>query len=162
MSKKPDQPGNAADPHGSTSVHAQRTAKRPKPLFKLDVPNELSLASESRRAPGGADPYNVANSKPQPVVEPTRTRSLDDLRRLSEAIKTTPQWMRPQKTTTSAMYRRLEELRVELQRALKEVQAFREGGAGSDNRHVIELMGKLRDATFHLEGAVKCLTALEG
>jgi hypothetical protein len=44
-----------------------------------------------------------------------------------------------------------------LERVLAEIQGIREGASSSADRHLVELMGQLRDVTFHLEGAVNGL-----
>jgi hypothetical protein len=153
MSKRPD--GSA------TGRHAQLNPKRAKSLYRADTSRDLELAADPQRGADGADPYNLINEKTQ-ITDAARRRSLDDMRRLSEAIKSTPKWTRPQKTTTSALYRRLSELRSDLEHALAEIQGIREGAAGAANPHLIELLGQLRDVTFHLEGAITSLRSAGG
>jgi hypothetical protein len=45
----------------------------------------------------GTDPYNHTTPAQQPPSEKSRRRSLDDMRQLSEKIKKSPNWGRPQK-----------------------------------------------------------------
>lgn len=141
--------------------HAALKEKRSKPLCKVDAPHDLALATEPQRAVEGADPYNLVSEKTQ-ITDQVRRRSLDDMRRLSEAIKNTPQWAPPQKTTRSALYRELSELRTALERALAEIKAIREGAADTANDHVVELAGELRNVAYHLEGALISLRAASG
>ena len=150
MTKKPGE---------ATGRHAQ--LKRGKPLYKVEAPKDLALAPDPQRAVAGADPYNLLKEKPE-ITDQARPRSLDDMRRLSHSIKSTPQWTRPQKTTTSALYRRLAELRGDLERVLAEIEAIREGAAGTGNRHVVELVGELRSAAYQLEGAIASLSKASG
>ena len=145
----------------ATGRHAQLNPKRGKSLYRADTSRDLGLAADPQPGADGADPCNLINEKTQ-ISDAARRRSLDDMRRLSEAIKRTPHWTRPQRATTSALYRRLSGLRGDLERALAEIQGIREGAAGAANRHVIELLGQLRDVTFHLEGAITSLRTAGG
>jgi len=157
MVKRSPQSGDSAgEPHGRPT---QLDPQRPKSFYKLNAPNELALAADPQRGAAGSDPYNLVRGTSQLAAEPRQPRSLDDMRRLSDAIRTAPNWTRPRSTTSSALYRRLGELRGELERTLAEVQGLREGASASAaaNRHLVELMGQLRDAVYHLEGAVVCL-----
>lgn len=131
------------------------------PLSEVDAPNKLALAPDSQRAVEGADPYNRVNEKTE-ITDQVRRRSLDDMRRLSEAIKSTAQWTRPQKTTNSTLCRQLSDLRTTLERVLAEIKGIREGASDSASRHVVEVTAQLESTVFHLECAIISLRAAGG
>jgi hypothetical protein len=149
MSKRSHQRG---DPSGEWRRHegggAPGRPEHPDPA----ATDELAPGEIPARGPG-SDPYNQ-DDKPEEGPESPR-RSLDDMRRLSEAIKTAPTWTAPKKSGTVALVRRLDALRVDLQRILDEINGLRQGGR--DESHARALMVQLRDAAHHLGEAINSL-----
>ncbi len=161
MSKKSQTDGEpSGDPRSTTGQPAQHDAKRAKSYYRVDVPNELAIADELPKKTA-SDPYNLTNKTSQPTADGTRRRSLDDMRRLSDAIRAAPSWTRPQTTASSALYRRLEELRADLERTLSEIRGIQAGVPSSADRHLVEVIGQLRDVAYHLEDAIKRMSLLQ-
>src|SRR5580704_17486543 len=104
MAKKPD---TLKREDHKRSDHPQ--SDRDAVFAKLGVPDGLSVAG--RHDTLAADPYN------QKLEDAPKRRSLDDMRRLSEAIKGTSKWQ-PQ-GETSAFVEQLAALRMELERLLR-------------------------------------------
>ena len=151
MSKRPHPRG---DPSGEWRKGESGAAAGPNPSSEQAEADALALVGTPQPAPG-SDPYNQTDEASPPPSQPLRRRSLDDMRRLSEAIKSAPTWTPPGKPATAALYRRLEALRVELQRSLDEINSLRAGAQGE--HHPRTLLVQLRDAAHHLGEAVKSL-----
>jgi len=158
MTKKSQTGGERPDdPRSTTGSHPQHKPKRTKPYYKLDAPDELAIADEPSQKTT-SDPYNLTDKTSQPTADGTQRRSLDDMRRLSDAIKAAPSWTRPQTTVSSALYRRLGELRLDLERTLAEIRSVQAGVSRSADRQLVELVGHLREVASHLEAAIKRMT----
>ena len=153
MSKRPHPRG---DPSGEWRKGERGTSAAGDPDSGRTDADALALTDAPQPATG-SDPYNQADEPSAPPPDPGQRRSLDDMRRLSEAIKSAPTWTPPGKSATAALYRRVEALRVELQRSLDEINSLRTGAQGG--HHPRTLLVQLRDAAHHLGEAVKSLLA---
>lgn len=154
MSKKP------GESRSDTGRQAALKEKLTDPLYKVDAPNDLSVAAELQQTPiSGADPYNQVVTEKKQMTDEARRRSLDDMRRLSEDIKSAPQWTRPQKTMASAVDLRLSDLCTTLERALAEIEGIHKGAASPVNP---DILARLRSAAYHLESALTSLHAASG
>ena len=153
MNRRPNRRG---DPSGEWRKRELGGASEAAPATAEDAPPSPTPGEERPPAVRGSDPYNQADDA-TPPAEPARRRSLDDMRRLSEAIKTAPNWTRPGKSGSAALYKRLDAMRTELQRTLDEINSLRAGAARDASHHVRELMVQLRDAAHHLGEAINDL-----
>lgn len=119
-------------------------------------PRELAIADDLSKL--AADPYNTAAQ--QTSEEKSKRRSLDDMRRLSETIKSAPS--RTPHKKTSAPHQRLAPLRGQLECALIEVKSiYREAQDCMDQKAAEMLIEQLRDAAEHIECALDELMPLE-
>jgi len=82
------------------------------------------------------------------------------MRRLSEAIKTTPNWTPPKRSSHGAVYKRLALMRGALERTLAELLSVIEGSAQLSDREAVSLVSQLRAAAYHLESSIDYLKPL--
>jgi hypothetical protein len=143
------------DPSGEWRKRERPGAAEPAPPADADASTVAAPGAARSPAARGSDPYN--QDEDAPPAGPARRRSLDDMRRLSEAIKTAPNWTRPGKSGSAALYKRLDAMRAELQRTLDEINSLRAGAARDASHNVRELMVLLRDAAHHLGEAINSL-----
>jgi hypothetical protein len=148
MTKKPD---SLKREHRKRSGDPQ--SDREAVFAKLGLPDGLSVAG--RADTSAADPYN------QKLEDAPKRRSLDDMRRLSEAIKGTNKWQ-PQ-GETSAFAKQLMALRVDLERSLRGAEGLHEEAILSADKQPMQRMAKkLRGAVDHIKGALEDLIPPEG
>jgi hypothetical protein len=127
-----------------------------------NTPGELSLADTQRLVSG--DPYNNKNrvATPKPAaphkpVDPNRRRSLDDMRQLSQDIRSAPTWVSPKRDASQELAQNLAGLRVELERALAQLRILRTMDPDPSDQRAAEMMEQLRDAARHLEQTISAL-----
>jgi hypothetical protein len=105
----------------------------------------------------GSDPYNTTSARPDTGSK----RSLDDMRRLSEDIRTAPTWVAPRRRVASELSLRVASLRVELERVLTELESLAAGTVDASELQAAEQRRQLRDAVRYLEDAIDRLVPLE-
>jgi hypothetical protein len=110
---------------------------------------EISLADTSRAKKLGSDPYNSTSAEVAAAK-----RSLDDMRRLSDEIKTAPTWVPPRRALVSEQTLRLAGLRVELERVLTELERLTAGAIDPSDLQAGEQRRQIRDAARYLEDAI--------
>jgi len=120
---------------------------------------ELSLADEpakpGRGTPG--DPYNRVSSAPPAAAEKNLRRSLDDMRQLSERIKDASTWSAPPKVSAAEFERRLQEVRVKVDRVGAELKALNDAASDPANRQNVEFVVRLSDAMQYLRKVYESL-----
>lgn len=120
-------------------------------LTELEADSILSIAEDARRRAEGSDPYNRAS----PSASKNKNRSLDDMRELSEAIKSAPTWTPPEKTT--ALAQRVAALGAQLELALAELGNLSSGLSDPADCRAGELKQQLVRAANYVEEALDCL-----
>ena len=118
---------------------------------------DLSLSETNRARKLGSDPYNSSSAKPQTASK----RSLDDMRRLSEDIRTAPTWVAPRRNVASELSLCVASLRVDLERALTELERLASGTVDPSDLQAADQRRQLRDAARYLEDAIDRLVPLE-
>jgi hypothetical protein len=123
-------------------------------------PPEADESAGERR--GGSDPYNRTIGAPGPDKE--KRRSLDDMRRLSDYIKSASTWeeQRPERLAAGEqLFLQLAGLRVELERVLTEFDRLDVGDIDPGDLQAVTLRSQLRDAARSVEEAIIHLTPSE-
>lgn len=146
MSKKPDSPAKRADDPTRQWRGAVEASDldREGVLAKIGTPDGLSVDKTGTWA---ADPYN---HKKHEQTDPPKRRSLDDMRRLSNAIKENAKWS--PESQPAGFFERLGALRGDLECALKGVDGlFEEALLQQGMRDLAE---QLRNAMNHIENAL--------
>jgi hypothetical protein len=118
---------------------------------------ELSLTETNRAKKLGSDPYNSSSAKPATASK----RALDDMRRLSEDIRTASTWVAPRRNVASELSLRVASLRVELERVLTELERLASGSVDPSDLQAADQRRQLRDAARYLEDAIDRLVPLE-
>ena len=136
-------------PPGSGAADA---AARSEDVGKRD----LALAETNRVKKLGSDPYNSTSAQ-----RVAAKRSLDDMRRLSEDIRTAPTWAPPPRSPASDLALRVAGLRVELERVLMELERLSAGAVDPADVQGGEQRRQMRDAARHLDDAIDRLVPLE-
>ena len=111
---------------------------------------------------GGSDPYNNTIAAPGPDKE--KRRSLDDMRRLSDYIRSASTWesQRPERLAAGEqLFLQLAGLRVELERVLAEFDRLDVGDINPGDLQAVTLRSQLRDAARSVEEAIIHLTPAE-
>jgi len=112
---------------------------------------------------GGSDPYNSTIGAP-PGPEKEKRRSLDDMRRLSDYIRSASTWesQRPERLAAGEqLFLQLAGLRVELERVLAEFDRLDVGDINPGDLQAVRLRSQLRDAARSVEEAIIHLTPAE-
>jgi hypothetical protein len=117
---------------------------------------DLSLAETNRVKKLGSDPYNSPTAK-----RVAAKRSLDDMRRLSEDIRTAPTWVPPPRDLASDLALRVAGLRVELERVLTELERLTAAAVDPADVQGTDQRRQIRDAVRYLEDAIDRLVPLE-
>jgi hypothetical protein len=148
VSKKPDGPAKGA-PHATDRWGSPLEASaldRDGVIARLGTPADLSIEKTGTWA---ADPYNKKSEQSALA----KRRSLDDMRRLSEAIKAGAQWT-PQ-NESSAFFDRLAALRADLECTCKRVEAlYGEALHSTCEQSAQGMAEQLRNAVDQIENAL--------
>jgi hypothetical protein len=146
MTKKPDSTAKRTDDSTGQWRSAVEASDldREGVLAKIGTPDGLTVDKTGTWA---ADPYN---HKTLEQTDPPKRRSLDDMRRLSDAIKQNAKWA--PESQPAGFFERLGALRSDLECALKGVDALFEEALLQQGMH--DLAEQLRNATNHIENAL--------
>jgi len=120
----------------------------------------LSLADETPKR-SSSDPYNRANPHAAPVAEPAKRRSLDDMRHLSDAIKSAKTWAPPPKTEDAAAAdAAVARLRANLARMLADIAPLTRSDAEPTHPQAIRAL-QFRNIAAQLQQLLDCLLKLQ-
>ncbi len=115
----------------------------------------LSLADETPKR-SSSDPYNRANPSAAPVADPGKRRSLDDMRHLSDAIKSAKTWAPPQKAEDAAADAAVARLRANLARMLADIAPLTRSDAEPTHPEAIRAL-QFRNIAAQLQQLLDCL-----
>ncbi len=120
----------------------------------------LSLADETPKR-SSSDPYNRANPQAAPAPEPGKRRSLDDMRHLSDAIKSAKTWAPPQKAEDAAAAdAAVTRLRANLARMLADIGPLTRSDAEPTHPAAIRAL-QFRNIAAQLQQLLDCLLKLQ-
>jgi hypothetical protein len=114
----------------------------------------LSLVDESPQR-SSSDPYNRASPHAVPVAEPGKRRSLDDMRHLSDAIKSAKSWTPPQKAEDAAAAA-VARLRANLARMLADIAPLTRSDAEPTHPEAVRAL-QFRNIAAQLQQLLDCL-----
>ena len=158
MSKRPAAKGDpTGESHSESESFTFVDLEPSQPHNELSAHRSLSLADEPRQSVAGADPYNQTRQPTSAPFDKTKRRSLDDMRKLSDAIKRAPTWTPPEKIRAVQLVQRLAMLRGELERVVAEIRELSQTGSAPADVGPID---QLTEAAEHLANALDYMTLL--
>ena len=119
----------------------------------------LSLAEEAPKRPN-SDPYNRANAQATVAADPGKRRSLDDMRTLSDAIKSAKSWAPPRKAAEAAADAAVASLRASLARMLTDIAPLTRSDEDPTHPQAIRAL-QFRNIAAQLQQLLDCLLKLQ-